>query len=313
VRAEVEPTVTAAWEALPLACPRCWTRVTVAAQAAECPACGASYPVRDGVLHLRVGALGPPAFDPHFFPDIAAVEQEHYWFVTRQRVVLDALRSTVPDLGSRGLFDLGCGTGGLLEYLGRNGVRLAGACDVYAESLALARRRVAAPLVLMDEGRLPALAHGHSLVSLFDVLEHTDDDVATLRHIESILEPGGFLVLTVPAHPALFDEMDVIAHHRRRYRRAELRSKLTAAGFSVLRAGHFMGPLVPFVLLRWLARFASGAGGAPERRRLELRIVPVLNGLMKALLLAEWPLVRLGAMPFGSSLVAVARRSGRLR
>ena len=35
--------------------------------------------------------------------------------------------------------------------------------------------------------------------------------------------------------------------------------------------------------------------------------MPVLNGLMKAALLAERPLVRRGAMPFGSSIVAVAR------
>ena len=54
----------------------------------------------------------------------------------------------------------------------------------------------------MDEGRVPPLGAGYSLVSLFDVLEHIDDDLGTLRHTESILEPGGFLVLTVPAHPS---------------------------------------------------------------------------------------------------------------
>ena len=303
------PSVAAAgWQALPLACPRCGGPVSVGAEAAACARCGASYPLRDGILHLRAGGVGAPAFDPHYFPEIADVEHVHYWFVTRQRVVLDALRAAVPDLARRALFDLGCGSGGLLEFLGRSGVPLSGAGDVYAESLAIARRRVSVPLVLMDEGRVPPLGAGHSLVGLFDVLEHIDDDLGTLRHLQSILEPGGYLVLTVPAHPLLFGEMDAIAHHRRRYGRAELGAKLAAAGLEVRQLTCFMGPLLPFVLVRWLAKALAPASRAHARRRFELHVVPVLNGLMKGLLRSERPLVRRGAMPFGSSVVAVARR-----
>ena len=106
------------WGTLALACPRCRARIAVAADAAACAGCGSSYPLREGVLHLRAGGMGAPGFDPHYFPEIAAVEHDHYWFVTRRRVVLEALRSAVPDLERRALFDLGCGTGGLLEYLG---------------------------------------------------------------------------------------------------------------------------------------------------------------------------------------------------
>jgi len=36
-----------------------------------------------------VGAAG---YDPHYFPTLAAVEREHYWFATRREVVRDALR-----------------------------------------------------------------------------------------------------------------------------------------------------------------------------------------------------------------------------
>jgi hypothetical protein len=144
-------------------------------------------------------------------------------------------------------------TGGLLRYLGDSGIALAGACDAYPESLAIVRRLVEAPLVLVDEGRFPPLGPGYGLVSLFDVLEHIDDDTGTLRHL---LDPRarGVLVATVPAHPFLFDEMDDLAHHRRRYGRSELGQKLRDAGFEVRRLTHFMAPLVPFVAVRWLAR-----------------------------------------------------------
>jgi SAM-dependent methyltransferase len=171
------------------------------------------------------------------------------------------------------------------------------------------RQRVAAPLLLVDAGRLPPHAAGQTLLSLFDVLEHIDDDLGTLRHLASVLEPGGILLLTVPAHPFLFDEMDEIAHHRRRYARGELASKLRAAGFAVRRLAHFMAPLVPLVALRWAARALPARPSAMERRKAELSVTPVLNGLMRALLRLERPLVRAGALPFGTSLVAVAERS----
>jgi SAM-dependent methyltransferase len=296
---------------LPLVCPRCRAAVTAGPEGAGCRACGAFYPLRDGVLRMVAGRVGAAGYDPHYFPTLAAIEKEHYWFASRREVVRDVLRSAVPDLSRRALFDLGCGTGGLFRFLGDSGIALAGACDAYPESLAIVRRLVDAPLVLVDEGRFPPLGPGYGLVSLFDVLEHIDDDRGTLRHIYSVLEPGGVLVLTVPAHPFLFDEMDDLAHHRRRYRSAELGRKLREAGFEVRRLTHFMAPLVPLVAVRWLLRAASRGRRSAERRRTELRVVPGLNGLMRAVLALERPLVRAGRLPFGSSLIAVAARPRR--
>ncbi len=294
--------------ALPLLCPRCRARLDAAAEGASCAACGSGYATRDGVLDLRVGRLGAAGYDPHYYPTLAAVESEHFWFASRREVVRDVLRDAVDDLEGRALFDIGCGSGGLLEFLGASGVPLAGACDVYPESLALVRRRVGVPLLLVDEGRFPPLAPGYTLLSLFDVLEHIDDDVGTLRHLFEALEPGGVLVLTVPAHPFLFDEVDAISHHRRRYRRRELGEKLRTTGFRILRLAHFMAPLVPLVALRWLVGALPGSGSVAERRRSELGVTPVLNGLMRAVLRLERPLVRAGVLPFGSSLIAVAAR-----
>src|SRR4029078_9351796 len=117
-------------------------------------------------------------------------------------------------------------------------IPLAGACDAYLESLRLVRRLVEAPLARVDAGRLPPLAAGQSLIGLFDVLEHIDDDEGTLLFLASVLEPGGYLALTVPANPFLFDEMDELAHHRRRYRRGDLGKKLEAAGFETVLLTH---------------------------------------------------------------------------
>jgi SAM-dependent methyltransferase len=131
-----------------------------------------------------------------------------------------------------------------------------------------------------------------------------------LRQIASVLRPYGVLILTVPAHPFLFDEPDRLAQHRRRYRSADLRARLEAAGFTVDHLTHFMALLVPLLAVtrrigRWLAPLA---GPARARRNAELRIVPVLNGMLRAVLTLERLWLRHATLPFGTSLLAIARR-----
>jgi SAM-dependent methyltransferase len=216
----------------------------------------------------------------------------------------------LPDWSRRRLFDIGCGTGGLLAYLGRRGMVLAGACDAYPESLRRTRDRLDIPLVVVDEGRLPPLGPGHELLGMFDVLEHLDDDVGTLQALADALSPGGALVLTVPAHPWLFDEMDELACHRRRYTRPRLRRVLEDGGFEVRYLRHFMFCLVPLLLpVRVLGRLLPGERAA-ARRQAELRVVPVLNPLMRGLLAVERGITKLAPLPFGTSLVAVGTRRG---
>jgi SAM-dependent methyltransferase len=275
-----------------------------------CVQCHATYQEEDGIIVLASARASTPGYDPHYFATLPRVEETHFWFVHRREVILEVIRRQVPDFEDRPLFDVGCGSGGLLSFLERSGVPLAGACDAYVEGLRLARRRVKAPLVLVGEGGLPPIAPGQKMIGLFDVLEHLDDDLAMLRFFNESLEVGGALVITVPAHPFLFDEMDELAHHRRRYRTTELRDRLRAAGFEVRFLGHFMSCLVPLLLLvRTIGRLLPGLPPRPGARRdAELRVVPVLNQTLAALLRLESWLARWITLPFGTSLVAVARR-----
>lgn len=295
------------WRGIALACPSCRGSLAEREGSCRCTECGAVYAEEGGILDLSVGRSGAAAYDPHFFSVLRETEGRHFWFVARCEVVFAVMRRAIPDLDRRRLFDIGCGTGGLLESLGRRGVGLVGACDAYPESLHLVRRRLDVPLILVDEGRRAPLGEGQTLVGMFDVLEHVDDDVGTLGHVHGVLEPGGYLVLTVPAHPALFGPLDAAACHRRRYSRQELGRKLAEAGFEVVALSHFMLPLAPVLLLaRWLERVRRRSsppkGGA-------FRVVPVVNEVLRAVLWLERAAMRWVSMPFGSSLIAVARRS----
>jgi SAM-dependent methyltransferase len=67
-------------------------------------------------------------------------------------------------------------------------------------------------------------------VLALNVLEHIKDDAAAFTRIHDVLLPGGRLLLLVPAHFALYGEMDRLAGHWRRYNKRQLRQKLNAAG-----------------------------------------------------------------------------------
>jgi 2-polyprenyl-3-methyl-5-hydroxy-6-metoxy-1,4-benzoquinol methylase len=279
------------------------------ATGAECAVCDRVFPEADGILDMTVGRSGAPGYDPHFYEILGTAEDEHFWFASRRQVVLGVMRQTISDLASRSLFDIGCGTGSLLEFLSRNGVAVLGACDAYSEGLGLVRRRLDIPLILVDEGRPAPLGPGFGLLGMFDVLEHIENDTEVLAQIRGALEPGGVLVLTVPAHPSLFGPSDVAAHHKRRYTRRELREKLLEAGFEVRLLSHFMMPLAPvlFVLEKARRLFSPAASGSTSGKG-RFAVVPLLNGLLRRAFGVERMLMGLGPLPFGSSLVAVASR-----
>jgi hypothetical protein len=94
---------------------------------------------------------------------------------------------------------------------------------------------------------------------------------------------------------------------------------LTDAGFEVEYMTQFMSLLYP---IAWLTRRVAGCGGVPgadplRDRKLslgELRIVPVVNGVLRWLLSREAVFVRRRRrLPLGTSLLAIARPAASSR
>ena len=252
--------MTGALSGLRLVCPRCRAPLDAEQDGARCGACGAAFPRADGILDLRAGRVGAAGYDPHYFPTLAEVEREHYWFATRREVVRDVLRDAVPDLArARRSSTSAAAAAGCSRSWPRAGSGVAGACDVYPESLALVRRRVAAPLLLVDEGRFPPLGTGQTLLSLFDVLEHIDDDVGTLGHlVRACSSRAGSWCSPFRRTRSCSTRWTRSRTTGGATRARELGSKLRAAGFEVRHLAHFMAPLVPLVTLRWAARALPG-------------------------------------------------------
>jgi glycosyltransferase involved in cell wall biosynthesis len=86
---------------------------------------------------------------------------------------------------------------------------------------------------LNQEQRAEIRAFGIDTVVCLNVLEHIEDDAATLADFFALLPSGGRVVLIVPALARLYGTLDQNLHHFRRYEKDELTEKLGAAGFVV--------------------------------------------------------------------------------
>lgn len=74
----------------------------------------------------------------------------------------------------------------------------------------------------------------------FNVLEHIKDDERELKSYHERLQKNkGTLCLFVPARPELYSMIDRDFAHFRRYTKPELREKLLAAGFEIVRLRYY--------------------------------------------------------------------------
>jgi SAM-dependent methyltransferase len=246
--------------------------------------------------------------DPGYTAAHAAQDRAHWWFRGRRAVVLAEMARYLPTVepssgGGRGIAEIGCGSGGMLEALGRFGAAVGVEQDPALRERARARGLDVRAGALPHD--LPLEAGRWDAVCLFDVLEHVDDEGGSLRACRRLLVPDGRLVVTVPAYAWLWGRHDELLGHRRRYTARSLRAAVQGAGFAIERVTYFNTLLAaPIVAVR----FVRTLRGRPEHdldrpRRL-------INGLLWRTFAAEAGLLRLGSLPFGISVLLVARAAG---
>ena len=170
--------------------------------------------------------------------------------------------------------------------------------DACAEEL---RRRFGGdPRVELAQELLPDAASLRSRPGTFayalcqNVLEHIEDDTAALRSVVAALRPGGELAVLVPAHPALYGQLDRRFGHFRRYTRPALRQLLADAGAELLALRSFNLLGVPGW---WLA-------GRTEGHDIGERSLRAYEALVRF----SRPVEDVLRPPIGLSLVARARR-----
>lgn len=238
--------------------------------------------------------------DPAYVAIHMEEDRLHWWFRGRLAVITAALERALPQRPVR-LLELGCGTGNVLGALGRFGEAVG--MEAHPDLVAAAR----AAGLDVREGRLPGdlvVAPGWAeVVLLLDVLEHLADEAAALATGRRALAEGGLLIATVPAYQWLWSGHDVALGHRRRYTASRLRAVVERAGFRVLRVSYFNTLLFPALALARAWKRLAGDTTHDLRRP-----APALNRWLEGIFALERHVVSRWALPFGASLLLVARR-----
>jgi SAM-dependent methyltransferase len=232
-------------------------------------------------------------------------DERHWWYRGRRSVLAAELDRLGLSRGRRAL-DAGCGSGRTLDAL--PGYAAVAGVDAAPAAVRLARARGHADVHVGRVEALPFDPASFDLVLCLDVLEHIPDDGSALRELRRVTEPGGHLVVTAPAYPALWSQHDVRNEHVRRYRRRDLLSVARGAGWDAVSSTHFNAVLLaPAAAVRLLRRSGRSATAAREDSDLSLTpgwLDPVLAGVLGA----EAALLRRGArLPAGLSILAVFR------
>jgi len=231
----------------------------------------------------------------------------HWWYVGRRRLlrwVLEDLQKKSGQQPFENILDIGCGVGGNFSVLRQASKEVIG-IDPSPEACRLALEKGYARVIQAQ--LLEAKAEGTAdVVIAMDILEHLPDDQEGMRHLVSLVKPGGWIVITVPAFKALWGLQDDVSHHFRRYRKTNLLRLAEQAGLKKERQTYFNAFLfLPILFARWAMRIVR-----PKNIRSENDInAPWMNAILRTIFLMEIWMIRRGLrFPFGVSLLLVVRR-----
>lgn len=240
--------------------------------------------------------------EPDAYVEMEQLQDRHWWFRARRRILADQLAS-LKLAGPARVLEIGSGPGGNLEMLSRFGE--VSAVEMSEEARRLAARRC--PGARIAYGRLPEEfpfeGETFDLIVMFDVIEHIEDDGRAMASLRQRLAPGGRLVVTAPAYQWLWSEHDVRLHHFRRYTLPQLRNVLSASGWDVERATYFNSLLFP---LAAAARVLDNVRKAKAPAGMGLPPAPV-GALFEAIFSSERFWLRRFGFPCGLSLLALAK------
>ncbi len=231
------------------------------------------------------------------------IQKQHWWFVIKKEIILDAISLYTKLKPNSQILDIGCGSGLMLNALEKIGIT--NGMDMSSEAIAFSREIFSGPV---KQGSLPKNVpypeNSFELITALDVIEHIDDDTASLVTIKNLLSPSGKAIITVPAYMFLWSKFDEMNEHKRRYTLRELEQKLKNAGLQVENISYFNSLLFPIILLIRKLNNIIGRDGISDVD------MPgyLVNQTLKRIFGLEKFLLRILKLPFGVSILAIVKK-----
>lgn len=239
--------------------------------------------------------------EPHLIDDLAYKETFYWWHRVR-RHNLYRLLTAAAGAPAR-VLEIGCGTGenlrgGVAVWTSGIGIDLDLQALAYCRGMATVRADAAAPL--------PFANSAFNAVFMLDVLEHLADPRSLVGEIHRLLEPGGVIVIMVPASPRLWSYWDEMHGHQRRYTSQDL-AALFGDGWKLVGLEYSFSWMYPVV---WGFRHVMQRRWRSPSHSDFIELPRVLNAVQILLGRIEGRLQRLLPVPFGTTLCGTWSRDG---
>lgn len=243
-----------------------------------------------------------------------ALEEKFWWFAGMREITSALLKAACPPITARDVLDVGCGTGGNLNWLESyaGSGRVVG-IDLIPDALQFCRERGHRLLAQASATDLPFGDSMFDLVTSFDVLVQLPGETAdeqAIGEMYRVLRPGGIAFVRVAAYEWMRSGHDAALGSQRRYSLGALRGKMEAAGFHSLRATYANSLLLPLAVLRRLILKPLGlADGGSDVKPL----APGLqwaDSILKTALIGEarWLKHSRAVLPAGLSAICLAQK-----
>lgn len=250
--------------------------------------------------------------EPQQYAIMSVAEERHWWYLgLRDAIACCMARDDLRFPSIRNVLDAGCGTGGNLKFL-RSHFAPSYLAGFDASELAVAEARKKCPdaEIYLSDICCPELrCDEFDLVLCCDVLYVPGIQRARqgLGKLVERIRAGGLFLIHVPAYDFLKSDHDRVVHTSERYRLAQVRALLSDLELETVLISYRLCSLLPVVIAR---RLPSILKLRKNRDASELQ-QPArwLNWLLLVNLQMENRLIARGVrMPFGSSIVAIARK-----
>lgn len=235
----------------------------------------------------------------NLYQDLYELEEKHWWHISKRELCQKVIAKYFK--GGK-IVDIGCGTGKNVESFSKFGE--VWGIDNSEEALKFCKKRGLEHVSKGDAEKSNLPSNAFSLVTLLDVLEHTDD-TKTLKEIRRILKKDGLLLITVPAYQWMWSQWDVELHHKRRYTKEGLEKLLSKSGYEIVLSSYRQSFMVlPVYLFRKIKTFFK-----PLDYGSDFKIgSPFINVPLLYVTKLEHEFVTTAGVPFGVSILTLARK-----